>query len=364
MSKSKLPPFLPSALTKFPTILILSAVAAYASPTVTVISPKTGTIAGAPVFFEAYATSPECAAGIAAMRIYTAPDADALTVSGAHIEQFLNLDPGTYSTVVQASDNCGKVSESTVDITVTSEAGVSVYLPNQSSLNWPVHIAASAESPSCSEGIAALRIYTSDVVSPYDIHSNTLDAYVNLVPGTYGMIVKAWDNCGHVFRSDFNVRVTAGSDAYLYGASNGQVAEFKINSDGTLNPPTFSGHAGSLAVDPGGWFVFASSQEGIYGFQINQSNGRLTEIPGSPFPLNTTLGDQEAPTILMDPSGNFLYLAYPGNGYSDEASIATYRRQPDLDRLGAQFRRCRFRVLPHSARTGDRFHRSISLCSC
>jgi len=325
MSKSKLPPFLRSALTKFPTFLILSTAAAYASPTITVISPKTGTTAGAPVFYEAYAISPDCAAGIAAMRIYTAPGVDALTVSGAHIEQFLTLDPGTYSTVVQASDNCGGVSESKVDLTVHSAAGVSVYLPNQSSLNWPVHVAASAESPSCSEGIAALRIYTSDVVSPYDIHSNTLDAYVNLVPGTYDMIVKAWDNCGHVYRSDFNVLVTAGQDAYLYGASNRQVAAFKINSDGTLNPPTFSGHAGSLAVDPGGWFVFASSQEGIYGFQINQSNGTLIEIPGSPFPLNTSLGNQAAPIILMDPSGNFLYVAYAGNGYSEEASIATYR---------------------------------------
>lgn len=83
-----LPPFLPSAFTRLPTILILLTVAAYASPTVTVISPKSGTAAGAPVFYEAYATSPECSAGISEMRIYTAPGVNAFTIGGATLNIF------------------------------------------------------------------------------------------------------------------------------------------------------------------------------------------------------------------------------------------------------------------------------------
>jgi hypothetical protein len=329
------PPYLCFALTKFPTILILLTAAAYASPTVTVISPKVGTNAGAPVFYEAYATSPGCAAGIAAMRIYSAPGVSAFTVNGAHIEHFLNLDPGTYSTVVQAWDKCGGVSKTTVNLTVNSDAGVSVYLPNESSAHWPVHIAASAESPSCSKGIAAIRIYTAGGASLYDIHSNTLDAYVNLVPGTYDITVQAWDNCGQVYKSRLAEVVRAGSDAYLYGVINSQnIEEFKISSNGTLinpngsgSPPTFSApSADRLTVDPGGWFVYAVSDLGIYGFQINQSNGALVPIPGSPFPLNNTAaGPASEPTIIMDPTGNFVYLAYRGNGYSEAASLATYR---------------------------------------
>jgi hypothetical protein len=334
MSVPKSPPCLPFTFTKLPTILILLAVAAYASPVVTVISPKSGTTAGSPVFYEAYATSPGCTAGVAAMRIYTAPGVKAFTVNGAHIEHFLNLDPGTYSTVVQASDNCGGVSQTPVNLTVSSDAGVSVYLPNQSSANRPVHVAASAASPSCSGGIAELRIYTASDVSPYDVRSNTLDAYVDLKPGKYDLTVQASDNCGHVFKSHLAELVTAGSDAYLYGASDDQIAEFKINSNGTLDPPTFSGQAGPLAVDPGGWFVYASSDNGIYGFQVNQSNGALVPIPGSPFPLNTTVGDSAEPTILMDPTGNFVYLAYRGNG-----SDPSFQRQSDLDGLGSQFRK-------------------------
>jgi hypothetical protein len=123
------------------------------------------------------------------MRIYSAPGVNAFTTSGAHIEHFITVVPGSYSTVVQAWDNCGGVVKAAVDLTVDSTAGVSVFLPNQTSAEWPVHVAASAQNPSCSGGISALRIYTASGVTPYTIDSNMLDAYVNLVPGTYNLAV-------------------------------------------------------------------------------------------------------------------------------------------------------------------------------
>jgi len=48
------------------------ATAAFAATTVTVLSPKAGSGSGSPIFYEAYATSPSCASGISAMRIYSA----------------------------------------------------------------------------------------------------------------------------------------------------------------------------------------------------------------------------------------------------------------------------------------------------
>ena len=84
---------------------------ALAAPTVTVISPKTNGNAGSPVFYEAYATSASCAAGINAMRIYSAPGVNAYTTYGARIETFINLAAGTYGTTVQAWDNCGGVAK-------------------------------------------------------------------------------------------------------------------------------------------------------------------------------------------------------------------------------------------------------------
>ena len=105
----------------------------FAAPTVTVLSPKSASASGSPVFYEAYATSPACASGISAMRIYTAPGVNAYTVNGAHIETFITLAAGSYSTVVQAWDNCGGVAKTPVNITVKNTAGVSVFFADERS---------------------------------------------------------------------------------------------------------------------------------------------------------------------------------------------------------------------------------------
>src|ERR1700686_227990 len=184
------------------------AISAYAAPTVTVIAPKAGTFVGSPIFYEAYATSPACAKGIAAMRIYTADRISAYTVTGAHLETFLNLAPGTYNTFVQAWDNCGGVGKAAVTLNVTPNAGVTVFLPNAPAGSHPVHIAASAQNSACAAGISSIRIYTADHTSPYTINSNQLDTYLTLVPDTYKLTIQAWDKCGHVYKSQFNQTVT------------------------------------------------------------------------------------------------------------------------------------------------------------
>ena len=322
----------------FFSIQTLFTMAAYAIPAVTIISPKAGQNSGSPVFFEAYATT-DCAKGISAMRIYTAPGVNAFTTDGAHIEHFITLQGGSYNAAVQAWDNCGGVSKADVALTVNSSAAVSVFLPNKTSAEWPVHITASAQSPNCPEGIAALRIYSAPGVAAYTINSATLDAYINLLPATHNLTVQAWDNCGHIFKSPLNENVTASTDAFLYGAAvlntknQTGIVQLNINANGTLSNPNGSGDAplfvpksapNTVVVDPGGWFVYASSDAGIYGFQINRGNGTLKVIPGSPFPLNQNLGDQGPPSIVMDPTGNFIYLVYAGGGNAADG-LATYK---------------------------------------
>ena len=307
-------------------ILLLATLAfprfGFAAPTVTILSPKSSSNSGSPVFYEAYATSSSCASGISAMRIYTAPGVSAYTVDGAHIETFVPLTAGSYSTVVQAWDNCGGVGKSTVDITVNSDAGVSVFLPKSSSAGIPVHIAASAQNPECAGGISAIRIYTGSGIAPYTVDSDVVNTFVNLLPGNYDLTVQAWDNCGNVYKAPLTETAVGAADGYLYAttASTGgtntanEIAEFKIkdgvltNPNGSGNPPTFAAASGvnAIAVDPGGWFVYAITPSGIYGYQIEQSNGHLTYMPGSPFPAN----DNEPTGIAVDPNGNFLFVAY------------------------------------------------------
>ncbi len=307
--------FFPASVVKLFGLAAFLAIATvgFATPTVTVLSPKTSSNSGSPVFYEAYAISPSCSAGISAMRIYTAPGLSAYTVDGAHIETFITLAAGTYSTVVQAWDNCGGVGKTTVDITINSNAGVSVFLPKSSSANIPVHIAASAQNPDC--GISAIRIYTADGIAPYTIDSNQLNAFVNLLPGTYDLTVQAWDNCGHVYKAPLTETAVGAADSYLYAAfgknSEDYIAEFNLsngvltNPNGSGNPPTFPVAVGAdpTAIDPGGWFVYVGGSHEIYGFQIDQSNGNLAPMPGSPFPYAS------APvTIAVDPNGNFLFV--------------------------------------------------------
>lgn len=286
------------------------------TPTVTILSPKTASDSGSPVFYEAYATSPACASGISAMRIYSAAGVNAYTVNGAHIETFITLAPGSYSTVVQAWDNCGGVSKTPVNITVNDTAGVSVFLPASGVSNTPAHLAASAQNPACSAGMNAMRIYTASGTSPYTVLSNHLNAFVNLAPGTYTLTVQAWDNCGHVYKSQFTQPGGGSSDGYLYAVNDGQgkVVQFDIakgvltNPNGSGNPPSYAAGSGAneIAVDPGSWFAYVTTTSGIVGYQIDQANGALMPMPGSPFALNGTAPND----ISIDPNGNFLFVTY------------------------------------------------------
>ncbi|MCU1297753.1 MAG: 6-phosphogluconolactonase, cycloisomerase 2 family [Acidobacteriaceae bacterium] len=307
------------------TIPLFLALTAQAAPTLVVLSPGTGSFDGAPVFYEAYATSPSCAFGISAMRIYTAPGVSAYTTSGAHIETFINLKPGRYNTVVQAWDNCGGVAKTNVSITVNSTAGVTVYMPNGPVGNVPNHFAASAVNPACPAGIAAMRLYTANNTTPYTVHSNQLNAFVNVNPGNYYFTVLAYDKCGHVLKFAFNQFVTTSGQGYFYTTNKrlGNVAEFQFN-DGKLTNPNGSGHpplfpAGanvtSIAVDPGGWFAYALSDKGITTYQINQNNGALMMMPGV-----VSLNGQGPAEIIADPNGNFVFVAYHGSN-----TVSTYK---------------------------------------
>jgi hypothetical protein len=101
-------------------LLTLSFAAFATTPVVTVTSPATGSQDSSPVNFTATASSPECASGIAAMRIYTAPSVSAYTVSADRLDVNINLSEGSYNTVVQAWDNCGGVGKAEVGIRMSS----------------------------------------------------------------------------------------------------------------------------------------------------------------------------------------------------------------------------------------------------
>jgi Lactonase, 7-bladed beta-propeller len=305
-------------------LLSMASTFASATPSISVISPQSGSTSGSPIFYEASATS-SCKTGISAMRIYTAPGVNAFTVAGAHLETFIKLKPGIYHTVLQARDNCGGVAQAAVALNVSSAAGVSVFLPTKPGPFSPVHFAASAQNPACPAGIAAMRVYSAWGNNRYTVNSNQVDALIRLSAGTFSPTVQAWDNCGNVFKSSFQLHSGGGdADAYVYSNSaSGVISQFGVLSNGHLvnpngsgNPPQFQSAPGAntIAIDPSGWFVYTAAQNGIFGYQINPLTGALVPIHGSPFPLNNPS------LVCADSTGNFLYVLYAGS-----KSIAVYR---------------------------------------
>ena len=163
------------------------------------------------------------------MRVYTAPGVSAYTTLEATLDAnitFPGVPPAqlmSFNPVIVVYDNCGKAFSLTVPVVVQ---GASVAPPNplvvsptdasqptgvsggpEAAVVSPVHFVASASAPSCSKGIAAMRIYTAPGVSAYTVNGASIDTYLKMANGTYNVVVQAWDNCGGVYKTPLMVAV-------------------------------------------------------------------------------------------------------------------------------------------------------------
>jgi 6-phosphogluconolactonase (cycloisomerase 2 family) len=68
----------------------------------------------------------------------------------------------------------------------------------------PIHIVATASSPNCDGGIAAILIYTGDNQIGYETYSSYVDVQLALAPAYYQLDLKTFDNCGGV--ADINLQ--------------------------------------------------------------------------------------------------------------------------------------------------------------
>jgi len=132
------------------------------------------------------------------MGIYPQPYELSYVANGASLNTSLNFNPGTYNVVVEAWDNCGGATTSTVTITVKSggTTGVFVTSPaNNSTVGSPTNFVATATT-SCSLGVASMGIYTAPSQLAYVVNGASLNTNLSLGPGTYNTVVQEWDKCG------------------------------------------------------------------------------------------------------------------------------------------------------------------------
>lgn len=288
-------------------VIILSVTLPYSAraaenPVVHVTAPANGSSLTGPVHYLATATSPSCAQGILAIRIYSAPHVEAFTGPGAELNTYINLQPGTYNTVVQAWDNCGNVGKADVAITVTGEAQPAGF------------------------------VYTVNIQNSGPINESFILGQT-IVAGGNGALAQTGQ--GPVLANQEPVAVASDKGGYrLYVADyySGDVYAYFIDRrNGYLSPvpgTPFAAHRSvdAVAVHPSGKLIFAALSEyaagdGVAVFQL-QDDGSLKLAPGSPYA--TKIGPQ---AFAMDPNGNYLYVAdgngNAGSGYIDAFAIDT-----------------------------------------
>ncbi len=275
-----------------------SQLASATTPIVTVTSPSNGSQDGTPVNFTATASSPDCSAGIAAMRIYTAPHVGAYTVDSNSLDVNLSLAPGTYNTVVQAWDNCGGVGKTPVNITVT-----------RGTLPPPKFLYASD--------------YVDGLINEYNVDPST-----GVITPTSQVSVSTGSK-PEILASD-----QGGFRLYAISQSPTQVTGFFINrEDGSLQqvpgaPGAVTGYPTGLAVHPSGDYIYVpvevkQNDNVVYAFAV-KANGSLVPVAGSPFATNFPSPGINAASVnaaVIDPTGKFLYVSAYGSSYIDAWSI-------------------------------------------
>ncbi len=99
-----------------------------------VTAPSNDTTVGAPIQYVATATTASCGKGVAAMGIYVSNQLN-YVVSGASLNTYLMLYPGTYDTVVEEWDYCGGAAFTPVKVNVPGK----YFLNLQASGGWTAY---------------------------------------------------------------------------------------------------------------------------------------------------------------------------------------------------------------------------------
>ena len=326
-------------------VLTVSALAT--TPVVTVTSPINGQY-GSPVNFAATASSPDCAGGISAMRIYTAPKIGVYTVDAAQLDVNINLTDGSYNTVVQAWDNCGGVGKTEINVTVIStnfapprfvyitqpqHGTVAGYIVNpqsgELSFNGQTPVWAHWGPWAVASDSGGNHLYVANEgsldLSAYSI--NRTNGHLTPVPGA-NFPTGSWTYQTGVAVHPSNKFVYVATDSNGCNCGNSGVVAFSVASNGSLTPVPGSpfltaGGNIALAIDPKGKYLFTSgfvsstnTNGVINAFKINQTTGALTAVAGSPYPIipvtcPACFQGEQFNDLTTDRNGNFLI----GPGY-------------------------------------------------
>jgi hypothetical protein len=113
------------------------------------------------------------------------------------------------------------VSAAVANVTITSPA-------NNSTVSGSVNFAASASSPSCSQGVASMGIYIGNSLD-YVVNGNSLSTTLSLSSGSYNATVTEWNNCGSSSSSGVSFTVSASSGVYVTSPAKNSTVGSPVN---------------------------------------------------------------------------------------------------------------------------------------
>jgi 6-phosphogluconolactonase len=244
------------------------------------------------------------------------------------------------------SDNCTLNPPAPEFLYATSTNHVLAFTIDQSSgaLSAPLV----AAGPNDSIGMVASmngQLYVSDFLN------DVVDGYsINSSSGALTAILSSPFSLGGTPPGAGGLSVFVDSDTFLYATdvNAGTVAGFLYNpSSGMLTPvpgsPFAAGNSPMQAVQaaPQGGsalFLYVSnlndSAGGISAYAINQLNGELSPIPGSPFPTGAPDSYPGPSAMVVSYDNNFLYVALAGTANANN-QIAAFSINPTTGSLTA-----------------------------
>ncbi|HEY7351192.1 MAG TPA: beta-propeller fold lactonase family protein [Terriglobales bacterium] len=189
--------------------------------------------------------------------------------------------------------------------------------PNNSAQNSKVHFIASASSAQCSRGISQMRVYPQEHVAAVSVNSAKLDTNVTLSPGSYSVVVQAWDVCGNsgsaiVMITVANPNLVPAKFLFAAQPSSNHIIGFRVNSSTGALTPTAQGAVATgrnpifLASDNDGFRLYAANQDSqtLSAYFIYRNDGFLHPVPGSPVAVSGTPN-----YVAVHPSGKFVYVS-------------------------------------------------------
>ncbi len=254
--------------------MLLCASAAHA--TVSVSSPANGASVAGPVHYLATGSTSTCSSGVASMGIYV-NNSLVYVVDGSSLDTTLSLNPGSYSTVVEAWDYCGGGTYAPVNITVTQAPGVTVTSPDgQDTYTSPVPFAATAHT-TCANGVAAMGVYVNNQLT-YKSNGASLNTSLALSPGSYNTVVEEWDNCGGATFTQVPITVVAKTGVYVTTPLPGSTVTSPVMYDATATTTSCAKGVATMGVYVNNKLIYVSN-----GADLN------TQISMSPGPQHTVV---------------------------------------------------------------------------